>query len=169
MITPKTTEFSLKRIVENLNKIPSNGFGPEPKRLSLEEKRQLKEMAAQFNEYGKAFENEQAIMDSAKAIALFMELAETYAVNEGQDWFQTEIVKRDFQDAKKKVQNFQKIAQECYARKQQLGVAFDDLRHIVNRYYEIQECGIGMEGSPTPPAPAPASPEVPVAPEVPTV
>ena len=169
MNLPKTTEFSLKMIVENMATISSRIGQPQQEPMTVDMKRRLKEMALMFNEYGKAFENEQAIMDSAKAIALFMELAETYAVNEGQDWFQTEIVKRDFQDAKKKVQNFQKIAQECYARKQQLGVAFDDLRHIVNRYYEIQECGIGMEGSPTPPAPAPASPEVPVAPEVPTV
>lgn len=139
MSIPKTSKLSLIKIIENLDRIPANGFGQEPPSLSPDQKRQLQEMAAMFNEYGKEFENEQNIMDSAKAISEFMSLAETYAVNEGNpDWFQKDIVQKDFQNAKKKVMEFTKLAQECYATKQKLGVLFDDLRHVVNRYYKIQ-------------------------------
>ena len=49
------------------------------------------------------------------------------------------IIKQNFQEAQKKVQQLQKLAQECYVRKQQLGVLFDDIRHVVSRYYKIAE------------------------------
>lgn len=141
MSIPKTTEFTLRQIVENLDKIPAKGFEEQKQKLSPEQVRQLKEMTSMFNEYGKAFEGEQAIMDSANAISQLMKLAETYALNEGGDWFQTEIIKKDFADAGKKLAQFQKLAKECYARKQQLGVLFDDLRHVLGRYYKINELG----------------------------
>lgn len=145
MNLPKTTEFSLKHIVENMGAI-SNKMGQTQQQdaMTPEMKRSLKEMALAFNEYGKAFEGEQAIMDAASAIGEFMKLAESYAVNEGGDVFQENIIKQNFQEAQKKVQRLQKLAQECYVRKQQLGVLFDDIRHVVSRYYKIAE-----------PAPAP--------------
>ena len=137
MNLPKTTEFSLKQIVENLNEIPSNGFGDKAPTLTTEQKRSLREMAVMFDEYGIAFQNEQAIMDSAKAVGEIMKLAETYAVNEGGDWFVKERVQKDFKEAKKKVQEFQQLAQECYTRKQQLRCSFDDIRHVLSRYFKV--------------------------------
>jgi cell fate (sporulation/competence/biofilm development) regulator YlbF (YheA/YmcA/DUF963 family) len=135
---PTTTEFSLKTIVENMNAIPNKvGQAPQTPVMTPDMKRQLKEMALMFNEYGRAFEGEQSIMDAATAIGEFMKLAEMYAVNEGGDVFQENIIKQNFQEAQKKVQQLQKLAQECYVRKQQLGVLFDDVRHVVSRYYKI--------------------------------
>lgn len=137
MNLPKTTEFSLKTIVENMGQISNKIGQPETPQMTPEMKRQLKEMALMFNEYGQAFEGEQSIMDAATAIGEFMKLAEMYAVNEGGDVFQENIIKQNFAEAQKKVQQLQKLAQECYVRKQQLGVLFDDVRHIVSRYYKI--------------------------------
>lgn len=140
MNLPKTTEFSLKTIVENMSQIPNKiGQTPQQEAMTPEMKRQLKEMALMFNEYGGAFQDEQKIMDAAQCIGEFMKLAETYAVNEGGDVFQENIIKQNFQEAQKKVVQLQKLAQECYVRKQQLGVLFDDIRHVVSRYYKIAE------------------------------
>lgn len=139
MNLPKTTEFSLKTIVENMGQIPNKIGQPSQPQMTPEMKRQLKEMALMFNEYGKAFEGEQTIMDAATAIGEFMKLAEMYAVNEGGDVFQENIIKQNFAEATKKVAQLQKLAQECYVRKQQLGVLFDDVRHIIGRYYKIAD------------------------------
>ena len=139
MNIPKTTEFSLKTIVENMSQIPNKIGQPQQEAMTPEMKRQLKEMALMFNEYGGAFQDEQKIMDAAQCIGEFMKLAETYAVNEGGDVFQENIIKQNFQEAQKKVVQLQKLAQECYVRKQQLGVLFDDIRHVVSRYYKIAE------------------------------
>lgn len=137
MNLPKTTELSLKTIVEGMEQI-STKVGQAPKEgMTPEMKRQLKEMALMFNEYASAFEGAEKIKEAAHAIGEFMKLAEMYAINEGGDVFQENIIKQNFKEAAKKVVHLQKIAQECYARKQQMNVLFDDIRHIVERYYKV--------------------------------
>lgn len=138
MTLPRTTKLNLKTIVENMGQIPDK-MGQVREVLSPEQKRQLKEMALMFNEYGSAFTDEQKLMDSSKAIMEFLKLAEAYAINECGDMFQENIMKQNFQEAGKKAQQLYKLAQECYVRKQQLGVLFDDIRHYVTRYYKVQD------------------------------
>src|SRR5690606_35134463 len=104
MSTPKTTPFTLKRIVENLGKIPDKGFGQdETPKLSAEQKKKLMEMASMFEDYGESLRNEEAIVNSARAMTELCELAEAYALNECGDWFQQDIVKRDMKEVKKRV------------------------------------------------------------------
>ena len=139
MSIPITTKLTLKKIVENLEAIPSeDGFGTEPKKLSSDQKKQLMEMAAMFEKYGEIFKNETAIMDSAKSMTQLCELASTYALNECGDTFQTEIVKKDMGNMKKRIQEYGKLAKECYAKTQQLRVAHEDIGHILDRYYNTK-------------------------------
>ena len=139
MSTPRTTNFTLKRIVENLGRIPEKGLGEEAKTLTPEQKRKLMEMASMFENFGECLRNEESLMNSAKGITELCELAETYALNECGDWFQQDIVKKDMKELKKRVMEFQKIAQEGYARMQQLGVAYQDIGHILGRYYDLKK------------------------------
>lgn len=138
MSTPKTTKFTLKRIVENLGKIPDKGFGEETPKLSPEQKKKLMEMASMFENFGECLRNEEALMNSAKGITELCELAEAYALNECGDWFQQDIVKKDMKELKKRVMEFQKITKEAYARMQQLGVAYQDIGHVLGRYYDLK-------------------------------
>lgn len=139
MSIPKTTKFTLRRIVENIGKIPNNGFAEETPKLTPEQKKRLMEMASMFENYGMAIRNEEAIMNSAKSMTELCELAESYALNECGDWFQQEIVKKDMKELKKKVMEYNKIAKEGYARMQQLGVAYQDIGHILGRYYDLRK------------------------------
>jgi hypothetical protein len=138
MSTPRTTKFTLKRIVENLGKIPDKGFGEEAKQMTPEQKKRLMQMAQMFENFGQALRNEEALMNSAKGITELCELAETYALNECGDWFQQDIVKKDMKELKKRVMEFQKITKEAYARMQQLGVAYQDIGHVLGRYYDLK-------------------------------
>jgi len=139
MSTPKTKTFTLKRIVENLGQIPDKGFGEQPKVLTPEQKRKLMDMASMFESFGESIKHEEAILNSAKALTELCELAEQYALNECGDWFQQDIVKRDMKELKKRVMEYQKIAKEGYARMQQLGVAYQDIGHILGRYYDLKK------------------------------
>ncbi len=137
MSTPKTTKLTLKRIVENLDKIPNDGFGDKPKTLSKEQKQKLMQMASMFENFGESLKNEEALMNSARSLTEFVELAETYALTECGDVFQKNIVERDMKEVKKRVMEFQKIVKETYARMQQAGVAYQDIGHILGRYYDL--------------------------------
>lgn len=139
MSIPKTTQFTLKNIVENLGQIPDKGFGEETPKLSPEQKRKLMEMASMFENLGESIKNEEAIMNSAQSLTELCELAEAYALNECGDWFQQDIVKKDMKELKKRVMEYQKVAKECYARVQQLGVGYQDIGHILGRYYNIKK------------------------------
>lgn len=139
MSTPKITNLTLKRIVENIGNIPNKGFSEETPKLSPEQKKKLHEMAAMFETFGEVLGQEEAIANSAKTMSEFATLAESYAVNECGDWFQQEIVKKDMKTMKQKVMEYQKAAQECYARMQQLGVLYEDIKHVVDRYYNTKQ------------------------------
>lgn len=139
-MTPKTTKFTLKRIVENLGKIPEKGFGnEETPKLSAEQKKKLMEMASMFESYGDFLGKAESIVNSARAITELADLAEAYAINECGDWFQQDIVKRDMKEMKKRIMEYGKIAKECYAKMQQLGVAHQDIGHVLGRYYELKK------------------------------
>lgn len=132
-------EFSLKRILENLDSIPSNGkFGDEVKKLSPQEKKRLMELVSQFNEYGKVLRCETALMETAKTLDEITKLAEAYAMTESSDFFQGRVVERDFKQVKGITKDFKKLAQECFGKIQQLNALYEDMGHVLGRYYEIK-------------------------------
>lgn len=132
--------MKLKKIVENLNKMPSTlkGFNESPK-LSPEQKRKLMEMVSQYNALGQKLRMENALIETATALSEISELAETYACNEASDWFATEVVKQDFKRARGISETFQKLARECHGKVQQLNALYEDMGHILGRYYEIAD------------------------------
>jgi hypothetical protein len=132
--------MKLKKIVENMDKMPSTlkGFNESPK-LSPEQKRKLMEMVGQYNTLGQKLRMEGALIETATALAEIAELAETYACNEASDWFATEVVKTDFKRAKGITETFQKLARECHGKVQQLNALYEDMGHILGRYYEIAD------------------------------
>lgn len=137
MSTPLTQPLTLKRIVESLDKIPNDGFGEKPPKMSVEQKKKLMELTSMYESFGKCFQNEEELLNSAKCLTELSELAESYALNECGEWFQQEIVKKDMMELKKRVQGFQKVIKETYARMQQAGVAYQDIGHILGRYYNL--------------------------------
>lgn len=137
MSTPKTTKFTLKRIVENLGRIPEKGFGEETPKLTPEQKKRLIELASMFENFGESIRREEEILNSAKSMTELCELAETYALNECGDWFQQDIVQKDMKELKRRVMEYNKVAKESYARMQQLGVSYQDIGHILGRYYDL--------------------------------
>lgn len=148
MSIPKTTKFTLKRIVENLGNIPNKGFSEETPKLSPEQKKRLHEMACMFETFGQFLGKEDSIAASAKSLMEFANLAESYAINECGDWFQQEIIKKDMKSMKQKVQEYGKVARECYARMQQLGVLYEDIKHVAGRYYELEQVEEAMGNIP---------------------
>jgi hypothetical protein len=140
MSIPITTKFTLKRIVEGIKdgSIPNNGFGEEPKKMTAEQKKKLLHLASMFENFGQCLRNEEELMNSAKGITELCELAESYALNECGDAFSQNIVKRDMNELRKRVSEFQKVTKEAYARMQELGVAYQDIGHVLGRYYDLK-------------------------------
>lgn len=134
-------QFSLKQIVENLGRIPKDGgakFGDETPRLSSQQKRELMEKVGNFNELGKVLRCETAIMDLAKQLTEIGTMAESYAMTESSDYFQAEVVKRDFKEVKNIIKEFQKLARECNGGLVKLNALYEDMGSKMQRYFEIK-------------------------------
>jgi hypothetical protein len=164
----EVTEISLKRIVENLDSIPSNGKFDQPKKLSSQEKKQLMGLVSKFNEYGKVLRCEHHLMETAKTLDQIAAMAKTYAMTESSDFFQGRVVERDFKQVDGITKDFKKLAQECYGKIQQLNALYEDMGHVLGRYYEIQTLdeiaatsGVPMESAPAPQSGEPVKPKAP--------
>ncbi len=132
--------MKIKQILENIDKMPSTlkGFNQTPK-LTPEQKNKLMDMVGRYNEFGQKLKIENALIETAQALSEISNLAETYACNEAQDWFATEVVKGDFKRARGISDGFQKISRECHGKVQQLNALYEDMGHILARYYEIAD------------------------------
>ena len=159
-------EFSLKKILENLDKIPRDGgakFGNDQQKLSPQQKKDLMEKVRKFNEYGKVLRCETALMEMSKTLAEIGQMAESYAMTESGDYFQAEVVKRDFNEVKKITKDFSKLSKECYGGLQQLNALYEDMGRKMERYFEIQsldEIASGAPQSDESSAPAPQLGEI---------
>ena len=136
-------EFSLARIVKNLSRIPSRGkinegFSEEVKKLSPQQKKQLMEKIANYNEYGKVLRCETAIKELSQNFEEITTMAESYAMSEASDFFQQEVIGRDYKQLKGINKDFKKLAQECYGKLMQLNALYEDGGKMLERYFEIK-------------------------------
>lgn len=134
-------QFSLKKIIENFEKIPekTGKFGEPSNTLSKEEKKKLWELMRKFNEYGQSLRGDQALIETAKTLSEISAMAKKYAMSESNiDVLQKETVNRDFKQVEGITQNFQKLAKECVSKIMQLNALYEDLGHIYERYYEVE-------------------------------
>lgn len=148
-------EFSLKRIVENLDQIPRNGkgYGDDTQKLSSQDKKKLMELVSKFNDYGKVLRCEHALMETAKTLDEIARMAKTYAMTESSDFFQGKVVERDFKQVDGITKDFKRLAQECYGKITQLNALYEDMGHVLSRYYEIKTLdevaeSVGLKGGP---------------------
>jgi hypothetical protein len=108
-------------------------------KLTVEQKRKLAEMVSRYNEYGKMIYREKKITEIAQNLQEISDLAENYALNECGDWFEENIVKRNFQEIKKYCEQFGKLAKETQSKQHQMEALYEDIGHILERYFEIKD------------------------------
>ena len=92
---------------------------------------------------GKQLYNNSNIMEMAKQLSHIAEQAHTHVMSETDDWFDQVSVNKNMQSLKKRVSEFKKTAQESHQLNQRLTGLYEDMGHILNRYYEIDEADKG--------------------------
>ena len=92
-----------------------------------------------FNIVGKSLYNNSNIMEMAKQISHIAEQAHTHVMSETDDWFDQVSVNKNMQSLKKRVSEFKKAAGEAHQLNQRMTGLYEDMGHILNRYYDINE------------------------------
>ena len=92
-----------------------------------------------FGIVGKSLYNNSNIMEVAKQLAEIAESAHHHILGENDDWFDRISVNKNMKTLKGSVMEFQKTAKEAHMLNQRLTGLYEDIGHVLNRYYEIDE------------------------------
>lgn len=111
----------------------------EPKKFSNEIKKHFLEIVSTYNKYQEQMDRKSDITKIAETLGGITEAACELAVNEGDDWFDKHTVKRNMSELTKLGQQFDKVAVESKSLDQRLAGLYEDMGHILSRYYKIGE------------------------------
>ena len=110
-------------------------------------KRQTLENVRNFSIIGKSLYGGGNIMEVAKQLSDIAEGAHNHVLSETDDWFDNISVSKNMKHLKGSVMEFQKTAKESHMLNQRLTGLYEDIGHVLNRYYEIDEAldAVGKE------------------------
>tara|TARA_R110002111_G_scaffold16650_1_gene42195 strand:+ start:453 stop:1079 length:627 start_codon:yes stop_codon:yes gene_type:complete len=92
-----------------------------------------------FGIVGKQLYNNNNIVETAKQLAEIAESAHHHILGEQDDWFDKISVNKNMKTLKGSVVEFQKTAKEAQALNQRMTALYEDIGHVLNRYYDIDE------------------------------
>ena len=103
------------------------------------DKFKVSEGVKNFGIVGKSLYNGSNIMEVASQLAEIAEQAHHHILGEQDDWFDKISINKNMKTLKTGVMEFQKTAKEAHALNQRLTGLYEDIGHVLNRYYEISE------------------------------
>ena len=92
-----------------------------------------------FGIVGKQLYSNNNIVETAKQLAEIAESAHHHILGENDDWFDKVSVNKNMKSLKGSVVEFTKTAKEANMLNQRLTALYEDIGHVLNRYYDIDE------------------------------
>ena len=121
--------------MKKLTDILSEAFEDTPK----VDRHQVVEGVKNFGIVGKQLYNNNNIVEIAKQLSSIAESAHNHILGEQDDWFDRISVNKNMKTLKGSVVEFQKAAKEAHQLNQRMTALYEDIGHVLNRYYEIHE------------------------------
>ena len=118
-------------------KILKEGEEEQPRKFSNEVKKHFLEIVSTYNKYQEAMDRKSDLTQIAETLGGIVEAAQQLAVNEADDWFDKHTVKRNMGELSKLGKEFDKFAIEAKALDQRLSGLYEDMGHILSRYYKL--------------------------------
>ena len=121
-------QLKLKTLVEDI-------FNEQPQVNKYE----VVEGVRSYGIVGKQLYGSSNIMEIAEQLSHIAEQAHTHILGETDDWFDKVSVNNNMKSLKGSVAEFKKAATESHQLNQRLTGLYEDIGHVLNRYYEIDE------------------------------
>lgn len=109
----------------------------EKRPLSNEVKKHFLEIVSTYNKYQEMMDRKSDLTQVAETLGAITEAARTLAIHEGDDWFDKVTVKRNMNELDKLGKEFDKVAKEANSLDQRLNGLYEDMGHILSRYYKV--------------------------------
>jgi hypothetical protein len=114
----------------------------EDRKLSNEVKRHFLEIISTYNTFQDQMKRQSDMTEVANTLGAIVEAAKEMTLRESGDWFDNVTVKRNMQELDKMGKSFDKFAMEAKAMDERLHSLYEDMGHILNRYYEIADISV---------------------------
>tara|TARA_Y100001938_G_scaffold146349_1_gene225036 strand:+ start:1199 stop:1969 length:771 start_codon:yes stop_codon:yes gene_type:complete len=111
----------------------------EERPLSSEVKRHFLEIVSTYNKYQESMDRKSDITQVAETLGGITEAARTLAIKEAGDWFDKHTVRRNMNELDKLGKQFDKVAGEARNLDQRMAGLYEDMGHILSRYYKFGE------------------------------
>jgi hypothetical protein len=111
----------------------------EPRTLSPQVKKHFLEIISTYNKYQEMMDRKSDITEVAEVLGGITEAAKTLLLGESDDWFDKVTIKRNLNELDKLGKEFDKCATEANSLDQRLHGLYEDMGHILNRYYKMGE------------------------------
>lgn len=118
---------SLSGIVEDI-------YGKQEKVTAKEVQEAIKE----FSSFSKVLQKEENLKKIAERLSTIASNAKSYTLSETEDWFDKVTVNRNMKELTNLSNQFGKIAQESNALQQRMSSLYEDMGHVLGRYFEIE-------------------------------
>ena len=99
----------------------------------------VKESLGKFSSYSKVLQSETNLQEIAESLSDIATKAKTYTLSETDDWFDKVTVNRNMKELTNLSKSFGKIAQESNSLQQRLSGLYEDMGHVLSRYFEIED------------------------------
>ena len=111
----------------------------EFQQLPNEIKRHFLEIISTYGQHREGMSRKSDIRQVAESLGGIADAAQEYTLREGGDWFDRVTIKRNMTELKKFQAAFEKEAVEASAQQQRLEALYEDMGHVLGRYFEIAE------------------------------
>jgi hypothetical protein len=122
-----------------LSKILKEGEEKQSSQMSTELKKHFLEIVSTYNKYQEQMDRKSDLATIAETLGGITEAARALALNEGDDWFDKVTIKRNMNELEKLGKEFDKCANEANSLDQRMGGLYEDMGHILSRYYKLGE------------------------------
>jgi len=111
----------------------------EFQQLPTEMKRHFLEIISTYGQHREGMSRKSDIRQIAETLGGIADAAQEYTLREGGDWFDRVTIKRNMNELKKLQAGFEKEAVEAAQQQQRLEALYEDMGHVLGRYFEIAD------------------------------
>ena len=121
---------------KGLTDIVEDIYGANSEKVSAKE---IKEAMKTFSQLGKTLQTEKNLKEIANSLSTIATKAKTYTLSETEDWFDKVTVNRNMKELTNLSKSFNKIATEAQSLQERMSALYEDMGHVIGRYYEISD------------------------------
>jgi len=134
--------FRTQKTSTKLTDIVEDVYGQSTQKVNVKE---FMGEVSNFNSFGNEIYREGNLRELAERLSKLAMTAKQHTLQETEDWFDKITVNRNMKELTGLSNQFKKVATEAQGLQERMGGLYEDMGHILGRYYDINESSCDTE------------------------